>query len=551
MKPLRILRVLTLVIAATLAGFFLYAAIRRLFYPYELEWMTGSILDHIERVRSGQPLYVAPTGDWIPFMYPPLYYWVAAAVSKVLPEIIACRGISIVATLAQAAMLWPLARRAGASRFWASIGMGLFFATYSFTAFWYDIERCDSLFMAMIVASTLIVARTKGIGGAIAAGAVLGAAFFCKQPATLFVLAAAAALWLGGQRPRALALAGVGGAVILVGTLWLNARSGGWFSYYVWKMPATHGFDHRMVYPLFIQDLPRAGLLVGATVALCASWRRVREAPLIPAMLAAAFFASATSRMHAGGWSNVLAFWTVYACAAFAIVATRVEESARGSAWERHIGFALVGVAVVQFGLFGWDPEDPVPRPFRHQKAAELVRTLRSLDAEGEVLVMGTGHVSAHRHFHAAALVDVIRTDGKPPEQLLQALAQRRFAAIVLDDPEELDFHGALQFDCDMERWFLANYYFSERIDDRMLPPIVGYHAHPSWVLRPRREPLGGRSREALERRQRIEMGLASLRMEAQRGGGAVTFDAKSIEDVARSIEDGTIRPPTALAPAR
>src|SRR5262249_30556538 len=198
-----------------------------LVYPYELEWMTGSILDHVERVRNGQPLYVAPTSDWIPFMYPPLYYWVAAQLSRVMPEIIACRAISIAATLAQAAMLWPLARRAGASRLWAATGIGVFFACYSYTAFWYDIERCDPLLMAMVLLATLVLVRWRGMAAAIGAGAILGVGFFCKQPATLFVMGAATALWLRGERRPALALAGIAALIIGGGTLWLDARSGG------------------------------------------------------------------------------------------------------------------------------------------------------------------------------------------------------------------------------------------------------------------------------------------------------------------------------------
>src|SRR5262249_18418056 len=130
-----------------------------------------------------------------------------------------------------------------------------------------------------------------------------------------------------------------------------------------------------------------------------------------------------------------------------------------------------------------------------------------------------TGHVSAHRHFHSAALVDVIRTDGHPPAQFLDALAQRRFAAIVIDDPEELEYRDVLQRDAGLLPSFLANYFFSERLDDRIQPPIVGHHARPSWVLRPRRAPLVGVSREALERRERIEMGLAVLH-----------FDTRTIE---------------------
>ncbi|HQF24091.1 MAG TPA: hypothetical protein PL065_11565, partial [Polyangiaceae bacterium] len=33
----------------------------RVAYPYQLEWMEGAVLEHIERVSTGQSLYVAPS----------------------------------------------------------------------------------------------------------------------------------------------------------------------------------------------------------------------------------------------------------------------------------------------------------------------------------------------------------------------------------------------------------------------------------------------------------------------------------------------------------
>src|SRR5215472_15815165 len=63
----------------------------RIGYPYEVEWMSGAILDHVERVRNGAPLYGPPSAAFTPFIYTPGYYWVCAWVSRALPEQMACR----------------------------------------------------------------------------------------------------------------------------------------------------------------------------------------------------------------------------------------------------------------------------------------------------------------------------------------------------------------------------------------------------------------------------------------------------------------------------
>ena len=54
----------------------------RLDYPYDLEWMEGGMLAHGARAAAGEPLYVLPTADFIPFIYPPLYPWLMGALAS-------------------------------------------------------------------------------------------------------------------------------------------------------------------------------------------------------------------------------------------------------------------------------------------------------------------------------------------------------------------------------------------------------------------------------------------------------------------------------------
>jgi hypothetical protein len=50
---------------------FTSVALRRLPYPYELEWMEGGIVTHVRVVLAGEPLYSAPSLDFTPFIYAP------------------------------------------------------------------------------------------------------------------------------------------------------------------------------------------------------------------------------------------------------------------------------------------------------------------------------------------------------------------------------------------------------------------------------------------------------------------------------------------------
>ena len=63
---------------------FVAIALLRIGYPFELEWMEGSMVAHIARVVAGQPLYVSPTLAFTPFAYPPLYFEVSALFARIL-----------------------------------------------------------------------------------------------------------------------------------------------------------------------------------------------------------------------------------------------------------------------------------------------------------------------------------------------------------------------------------------------------------------------------------------------------------------------------------
>src|SRR5262249_52504511 len=67
---------------AIVAGLFILmyavAALLRRRSPYELEWIEGGMVNHVARLRGGQPLYGAPSLTFTPDIYTPLYFVVAA-----------------------------------------------------------------------------------------------------------------------------------------------------------------------------------------------------------------------------------------------------------------------------------------------------------------------------------------------------------------------------------------------------------------------------------------------------------------------------------------
>jgi hypothetical protein len=538
----RVLRAAVLAMGAVLAGFFVYVVIARAVHPIALEWMTGAILDHVERVRAGLPVYAPPKVEFIAFLYPPLYYWASAILAGQGAVVVACRAISIASTLASAALIALIARTLGSSRYFAVVGVLLFAGAYSYTGYFYDLERCDSLFVALLLAATWALLRWRSLASAGAAGALFALAMLTKQQAFVVMLGAAVGLALTRERRRLAALAASAALVAGPVVVWLQHSTGGWFSYYVLSVPARHGLEIRFLSLFLISDVAQAFALAGATVA--AVWtsaralsRRGDASPrdvddvVFGGTLAAAFIAAGTSRLHLGGFVNVLMPWSSMACIAFAVAASRLDAIADAS---RRGAVLVSAAALLQLMRFAYDPDEATPTLAHVRAANALDARVHALERTGEVFLHGTGHETSRPHFHAAALQDLLRAGAALPDDVVLAFRTQRFAAFVIDDFHELTLERLIR-GAQLFPLVTSSYYVAERFDDRDPPPVVGWPAHPTWVLRPRARPLDGWSTPALLRRQAIEAALAEKRMRLARVG---VIDApESVEDEAARLD--------------
>src|SRR5439155_22063906 len=109
--------ILALVASACSIEVMFEVAARRMSYPFEVEWMEGGSVDHVRRILDGKKLYVAPSLDFVPYTYTPLYFYAAAAVAKVTGiGFFPLRFLSTAATAANLALLYFIVRRETTSR---------------------------------------------------------------------------------------------------------------------------------------------------------------------------------------------------------------------------------------------------------------------------------------------------------------------------------------------------------------------------------------------------------------------------------------------------
>jgi MYXO-CTERM domain-containing protein len=420
---------------------YLWVAAHQLGYPYELEWMEGGSVEIVNRVVHGQAIYVAPSLHYVPYAYPPLYFWVSAAVAHVTGVgFLPLRLVSFAASLGCLALLFTMVRRETSDAVAGVLAAGLFAATYEVGGAWLDIGRVDSLYLFLLLAAVAVARRATGVRGGLLVGGLVAASFLTKQSA---LLAAAPLLGLLVVTRRRVGLGAVATVVVLVvgTTLLFDATSHGWYGYYVLSELVHQGVDHRSAVRFPVKDLGPAVWALGLGVLGAAvGWRRrsATDWPFWVAVGAGFVLSSWVARAHSGGGRDVL----IPAYAAVALLAGLGYDALRRAPGRPRalVGAALAVVVVIQVGHLADHPSHLVPGASSAAAGHHFVAELRA--TPGEVIVIDhpwyTTEAGKGSWAQGEAVHDVLRAGLEPARtDLLRSieatLASKKVTTVYVD----------------------------------------------------------------------------------------------------------------------
>jgi hypothetical protein len=260
--------VLPVAVAALVTTIVVSGFAARVSAPFDLEWMEGGQLGHAWRLGEGLPLFVPPSPDWVPFVYPPGYPAVVAALGEVFglsPPL--GRVVSIAGTLGAAMAAFHLVHREGRSLLMAFVAAATFLGTWPQAGAFYDIVRSDGLFLGLL-GGAVALAFDGRRGTALAAGLLLAAAIPVKHSALPFVLPVALAVGAcRGSREAWITVAVALGPPALLAAWW-QVRSDGAFLDYLVRVPLTHPMLEDRVWPGLPRDVGAALPIATAVPAL-------------------------------------------------------------------------------------------------------------------------------------------------------------------------------------------------------------------------------------------------------------------------------------------
>jgi hypothetical protein len=320
------------------------------------------------------------------------------------------------------------------------LAAGLFAACYRLGGAWLDVGRVDTLCVALLFGALLVGRRARTSRSTFAAGALMSLAFLAKQVALLPSLGLLLFFLVARRPARAVVTYGATVAVGIGGsTLLLDRLSDGWYSTYVFDVPARHSIAKQEYVGFFTHDLiwPLAVVLtlgIGAVVLLR---RRRSDAFWFHVLVGGAIVAAAYSaRLHTGGYDNVLMPMHAELAVLAAIGAHHVVDSSP----RRWLRIAVTLAVLLQFGLLAYNPAAQVPHADDRRAGAAMIAALR--DLPGPTYLPGhpwyLAQVGQPITAQGAAIEDVRRAhvrgmDETIAHQLWDAVAAQRYATIVVD----------------------------------------------------------------------------------------------------------------------
>ena len=463
-------------------GAYLYIALSRITYPFEIEWMEGGSVDHVRRILLGQPLYVEPSLDFVPYIYTPFYYYVSAFFSKIFGlGFFSLRLVSLLSSLGIIGILYRIVFLETNDHSSSFIASGLFAATFRLSGAWMDICRVDSFFLFLFLLGFYFLFYRKKLSDTAIGTVLIFLSFLTKQSALMMALPLPFALLTHSKKKSGLFILLL---LTLIGssTLLMDQLSQGWYSYYVFKLPKLHAWVPETYINYWKYDL--GGTFLLASVIGLAGFlfgnsedRSWKDHLHLKALFLGALGASWFSRLHSGGYDNVLI------PAYFAITLLACCFDSRSFRLKSILNIFLL----IQFLLLYYPIKKQIPTQADVSAGYAFIEQIKNLP-EKDVYIPFHPYFSilAGKEKAGAQLMainDILRVSDHPEKiKFYQSIRRDLFnhtrQTIVLDNdwfPQELD----------------QNYYRGNELfmgSSRFLP-LTGAMTRPRWIYRLRESP--------------------------------------------------------------
>lgn len=395
--------------------FMLYVWFNHINFPLNLEAMELLVVQHLDRIMTGQLLYAVPSSDFVSLAYAPLYYYFSVPFAWVFgANLFTMRLVAILGMLGAGLVVFTAVKKHTSSNWWALMATGLFASAYRVMDTYLDNAHSDSWLLFTVLLGCYLIdlnrSRTTNLLGVF----TLILSFWFKQHGAIFAVGGVLYLtWRDGLKKAWIywALAGLLGPALYA--LAPSILFGPWFHYYTLTVPSHwSGFTFSGI-KRYIGYAVKNYLALAASGAFASLYFFIRKLKGVSIWYFMFPFAMLTALMGAlddGSNNNIFIPMGTW----FIITGTLglyylVEKFAPARKWALHL--LMLGAS---FALFFYNPLTVLVSPKASQAYRDLVQYLNSLD--GAVYAPWIGPLESGYEFsplvHWVPMEDLIRGPG-------------------------------------------------------------------------------------------------------------------------------------------
>ncbi|MGC1375985.1 MAG: glycosyltransferase family 39 protein, partial [Anaerolineales bacterium] len=360
-------------------------------------------------------LYAEPNAAYTALIYPPLYFYVSAAMTRLLGfGFLPLRLTSLLATCGCMLTIFAATKKVTTSSLYGLAAAGLFAATYAKVWSWFDFARVDMLYVFLILVGLFCLDAKPDGKPPILAGVIFALAFFTKQSA-LFLVFPLAALTFFLHRRQAVIFLLVFVGVAAAGFVLLNILSNGWYGYYIFTLPSNHILDTSSNFVYYLVKVMLEPILLAFGIGLAATLVRAKEyfqnkSHLFFFMAALIGLAgSIVSALSPGSTHN--AYIPAYAVIAilFGVGLAHLEGSIarlKSANIRALLNGLLLAAVILQFWMLNYKTRDFVPADQDIKRGNALIKYIA--DTPGDVLIPAHSYLAVYAnkkpYYHEAPL---------------------------------------------------------------------------------------------------------------------------------------------------
>jgi hypothetical protein len=459
----------------------------RISYPYELEWMEGGSLETVQRVLDGKTIYCEPSIEYIPYIYTPFYYYVSAPIMRLTGySFLACRLVSLISFIGVLSIIYCWLKKETHDELAALIGGAFFVSCYYLTGQWYDLARVDMLFCFLIMVALYLLRFYESWKSLIFAAVVTFLAWFTKQTAIL-VIAPVCLFLLIRNWKKGTVYVGVLLFLMIGMTFYMDYISHGWFSRYVFHIPAGHPVLRDMIWKFWFKDIG-FNLLIAMSFSMIYLWKtRKTNKTAFGFYLSfglGGIGASWFSRMHEGGDVNVLIPMILWLAICLGLGLEKIRASVKEFPLRKKHYFytAFIVVIFTQLLILQRDPRQCIPSEKDYYQMKSFESYLSGLP--GNVYIPSHGYLLHQKvqpaYANLVAGWDILRSKDEGTkkifvENISRSLENKEFDWIILDNNDA--------FFIDLKIYYKKELEISSAIQPA--DTVTGYKSHPLYVYVP------------------------------------------------------------------